>query len=385
MTSCLVNLDDFPATKKYVYMNAASISLMPIPILRKINDFQKELALRGTVWFDEKVETIALEDARSEAAKLIGADVDEIALLSSTTEALCSIAWSLGFRRGDNVVTTDMEFPSVVYPWMRIGKAKGVEVRLARNKEGIVEVADLEKLVDDRTKVLAISHVEYASGLRFNLKELHQLASKHGALLVVDAIQSLGVVPVNVKDEGVDILASGSYKWLLGPFGAAILYIKRDIYEKLDPPFVGWKSTEEPFEFKPTQFTYAKTAKKFEYSTTNYASKTGLAESIKYLRRIGIKRVYGYVLELTGNLMQSLSDIRGVKVITPREDERRAGIVTIRFEKADYREVAKKLGEKHVVVSPRFESVRMSPHVYNTEEDVFKVTEELKKIISQKH
>jgi len=380
--SSLVNLDDFPATKEYAYLNAASISLMPLPVLRKINNFQDDLGLRATAWFDEEVETNALEDARIEAANLIGAEVDEVALLSSTTEALCSVAWSLDFRPGDNVVTTDMEFPSVVYPWIRIGKEKGVEVRLAKNREGIVEVADLEKLVNDHTKVLAISHVEYASGLRFNLKELHHLASEHGALLVVDAIQSLGVVPINAEDEGVDILASGAYKWLLGPFGTSILYIRRGLYEKLEPPFVGFRSTGKPFELEPTKLTYAKTARKFEYSTSNYAAMTGLAEAIKYLRRIGRKRVYNYVLKITENLMQSLSNLRGVRIITPREEERRAGIVTIRFEEADYMEVAKKLGERGIIVSPRFESVRFSPHIYNTEEDVSKASEELKKILS---
>jgi len=353
VTSSLVNLEDFPATKRYIYLNAASISLMPLPVLKKMNKFQ-----------------------------VIGAEVDEVALLSSTTEALCAVAWSLDFQRGDNVVTTDMEFPSVVYPWMRVGEEKGVEVRLARNREGIVEVADLEKLVDDHTKVLAISHVEYASGLRFNLKELRDLTSEHGALLVVDAIQSLGVVPLNVKNEGVDILASGAYKWLLGPFGAAILYMKRDLYEKLEPPFVGFRSTGKPFEIEPTKLTYAKTARKFEYSTSNYAAMTGLAEAIKYLRRIGIRRVYNHVLKITGNLMQSLSNSMGVRVITPREDERRAGIITIRLEKASYIEVTKKLGQKGIIVSPRFESVRMSPHIYNTEEDVSKASEELKKITS---
>jgi len=172
VTSSLVNLEDFLGTKKYVYLNAASISLMPLPVLKKMNKFQEDLGLRATAWFDEEVETNALEDARIEAAKLIGAEVDEVALLSSTTEALCAVAWSLDFQRGDNVVTTDMEFPSVVYPWMRIGEEKG-----------ILEVADLEKLVDDHTKVLAVSHVEYASGLRFNLKELRDLASEHEALL----------------------------------------------------------------------------------------------------------------------------------------------------------------------------------------------------------
>lgn len=382
MTSSLVNLEDFPATKRYIYLNAASISLMPLPVLKKMNKFQEDLGLRATSWFDEEVETNALDDARIEAAKLIGAEVDEVALLSSTTEALCAVAWSLDFQRGDNVVTTDMEFPSVVYPWMRVGEEKGVEVRLARNREGIVEVADLEKLVDDHTKVLAISHVEYASGLRFNLKELRDLTSEHGALLVVDAIQSLGVVPLNVKNEGVDILASGAYKWLLGPFGAAILYMKRDLYEKLEPPFVGFRSTGKPFEIEPTKLTYAKTARKFEYSTSNYAAMTGLAEAIKYLRRIGIRRVYNHVLKITGNLMQSLSNSMGVRVITPREDERRAGIITIRLEKASYIEVTKKLGQKGIIVSPRFESVRMSPHIYNTEEDVSKASEELKKITS---
>ena len=377
MTSSLVNPEDFPATKKYVYLNAASISLMPLPVLRKMSKFQDDLGLRATAWFDEEVETNALEDARTEAAKLIGA---EVALLSSTTEALCAVAWSLDFQRGDNVVTTDMEFPAVVYPWMRIGEGKGVEVRLARNREGIVELADLEKLVDDHTKVLAISHVEYASGLRFNLKELHHLASEHGALLVVDTIQSLGVIPLNVKDERVDILASGAYKWLLGPFGTSILYIKRGLYEKLEPPFVGFRSTGKPFELRPTKLTYAKTARKFEYSTSNYAAMTGLAEAIKYLRRIGIKRVYNYVLKITGDLMQSLSNLRGVRVITPKEEERRAGIITIRFEKADYMEVTRKLGEKGIIVSPRFKSVRMSPHIYNSEEDVSKASEEVKRI-----
>ncbi len=380
MTSSLVNLEDFPATKKYVYLNAASISLMPLPVLRKMNKFQEDLGLRATSWFDEEVETNALEDARIEAAKLIGAEVDEVALLTSTTEALCAVAWSLDFQRGDNVVTTDMEFPTVTYPWMRIGEEKGVEVRLARNREGIVEVADLEKLVDDHTKVLAISHVEYASGLRFNLKELHHLASEHGALLVVDAIQSLGVVPLNVKDEGVDILASGAYKWLLGPFGASILYIRKGLYEELEPPFVGFRSTGKPFELEPTKLTYAKTARKFEYSTSNYAAMTGLAEAIKYLQRIGIKRVYNYVLKITGDLMHSLSNLRGVRIITPKEEKKRAGIITIRFEKADYKDVAKKLGEKSIIVSPRFESVRMSPHIYNTEEGISKASEELKKI-----
>jgi len=381
MASILVNLEDFPATKKYVYLNAASISLMPLPVLSKINKFQEDLGLRATVWFDEEVETNALEEARIEAAKLIGAEVDEVALLASTTEALCTVAWFLDFQRGDNVVTTDMEFPAVVYPWMRIGKEKGVEVRLAKNREGIVEVADLEKLVDDHTKVLAISHVEYASGLKFNLKELHHLASEHGALLVVDAIQSLGVVPLNVKDEGVDILASGAYKWLLGPFGTSILYIRRGLYEKLEPPLVGFRSTGKPFELEPTKLTYAKTAKKFEYSTSNYASMIGLAEAIKYLRRIGIERVYNYVLKITGNLIQSLSNLRGVRIITPEEEEKRSGIVTIRFKKADYMNVAKRLGEKGIIVSPRFKSVRMSPHIYNTEEDISKALEELKKII----
>ena len=381
MTSCLVDLEDFPATKKYVYLNAASISLMPLPVLRKMNKFQEDLGLRATAWFDEEVETNALEDARIESAKFIGAEVDEIALMTSTTEALCAVAWSLDFQRGDNVVTTDMAFPSVTYPWMRVGKEKGVEVRLANNREGIVEVADLEKLVDDRTRVLAISHVEYTSGLRFNLKDLHDLASRHGALLVVDAIQSLGVVPLNVKDEGVDILASGAYKWLLGPFGASILYMRTDLYEELEPPLVGFRSKEKPFELEPTKLTYAKTAKKFEFSTLNYASMTGLAEAIKYLRRVGIKKVYNYVLKITEDLMQSLSTLRGVKIVTPREEKRRAGIVTIRFEEADYMEVAKKLGEKGVIVSPRFESVRMSPHIYNTEEDLSKASEEIKEII----
>jgi len=157
--------------------------------------------------------------------------------------------------------------------------------------------------------------------------------------------------------------------------------MRRGLYEELEPPFVGFRSTGKPFELKPTMLTYAKTARKFEYSTSNYAAMAGLAEAIKYLQKIGIERIYNYVLKITRDLMQSLSNLRGVRIITPKEEKRRAGIITIRFEKADYMEVAKKLGEKGIIVSPRFESVRMSPHVYNTEEDTSKALEELKKII----
>ncbi len=267
-----VNVDDFPITKRVTYLNSASISLMPRPAIETMTDFARRIGAGGTIDFDEAAETEATEGARAEAASLLGASDEEVAILSSASVCLSSFAWSLDLQPGSNIVSTDADFPSVIYPWLRLARQKQLEVRLARNRDGIVDTYDLEKLVDDKTAAISISHVEYGTGQRFDLRWLSDVAHSHGALLVVDATQSMGLIPTDVVREGVDVLVAGGYKGLLGPFGAAVLYVKDGLGEKLLPSMVGWRSASDPYALIATNLAFAHGTKKFEFSSMNYAA-----------------------------------------------------------------------------------------------------------------
>lgn len=371
---------DFPSAAEYTYLDAASISLTPKPVVETVLDFQQNVASGGTVSFDEEAETKALEGARNASAKLVNANRDEISILTSATEAIGALAWSVELKRGGNVVTTDVEFPSVTYPWMRVAKERGIEVRFAHNVDGIIDDHEFNRLVDDRTQVVCISHVEYGTGQRFDLRGLSELAHKHGARLIVDATQSAGVLPIDVKRDDIDFLVSASYKWLLGPFGIALFYLKREHYEKLEPPLVGWRSTEDPFDFQATKLTYASAARKFEYSTMNYAAAMGLARAIEYLLNIGIERVLEHSLGLNELLLVGAREL-GANALTPLDKDRRAGIIALRFPSLPSRDVARGLEQGKVIISHRFNAVRFSPHVYNDEQDIHRAIEVLRTIV----
>jgi len=381
-----VDLEDFPTTRSVTYLNSASISLMPKPAIDSMVKFQQKIAAGGTIGFDEEAETQALEGARSEAASLLGSHKGEIAVLSSATIGICSFALSVGLKRGSNIVSTDADFPSVVYPWMRLREEKGIEVRLAKNHDGIVNEEELERLVDDHTAVISISHVEYGTGQRFDLRWLSELAHARGALLMVDATQSAGIVPIDVGRDGIDALVAGGYKGLLGPFGAAILYLNRVLVERLEPPLVGWRSTPNPYSLNAMELTYASDARKFEYSTMDYASPFGLAESMRYLAKIGHKNVTDHALSLTEKFIDIVSNDHtraDVTTLTPRDESAHAGIASFRFERHDQSVVAAELAKRNVIVSQRFNGVRFSFHVYNTEEDLLRANRSLQEILAR--
>ena len=381
-----VNLVDFPTARTVTYLNSASISLMPKPAIDSMVEFQRRIASGGTIGFDEEAETQALEGARNEAASLFDAHREEVAILSSATIGVCSFAWSLNLKRGTNIVSTDADFPSVVYPWMRLGQEKGLEVRLARNHDGVVEEDELEKLVDDRTAVISISHVEYGTGQRFDLRWLSELAHSHGALLIVDATQSAGLMPVDVHRDGMDALVASGYKGLLGPFGVAIFYLKRELVEKLEPPLVGWRSTPDPYNLNATELTYARDARKFEYSTMDYAAPVGLAESMRYLSKIGYREVTDHVLSVTEKFIDTVRNNRSIPDVTnltPEDESAHASIASFRFKGRDQSAIAAELVKRQIIVSQRFNGVRFSFHVYNTEEDLLRANQTLEDILSK--
>jgi len=374
--------EDFPSSKEYIYMNTAAISLKPIQVIKAVTSFEESYEISGTANFSDNFEDQVLEEARSKVSNLINCRIDDVAIVTNTSEGMNFAAHAIKMSPGSNVVSTDLEFPTVTYPWLRIAKGEKLDVRFALNRDGVVAIEDLEKLVDDKTKVIALSHVEYSSGFRFDLKEVADLAHKHGALLVVDAIQSLGVIPFDVKREDVDVLISAAYKWLLGPFGAGFLYMRDEIYHDVEPIFAGWRSKENHEVFEPLKLSFAKTARKFEYGGMPYSAIYGFSRALKYILDLGVEEINNHVTDITQELMDGLKDL-GAKFFTPFDRHRRAGIVTAKFDGLDCDTLVNELKKERVVISKRFGALRFSPHIYNTQGDVERVLHIIKEIMKR--
>jgi cysteine desulfurase / selenocysteine lyase len=363
--------DDFPALDRLTYLNTASAGLVPASVVAPAHEFEFRLAQAGTTGMDEDTEVGILEDARSGAARLLGAAPDTIAIGTSFTEALCQIAWWLRPGRGTSVVSSEVDFPSVTYPWHRIAEDTGCEVRLVGvldDPEGFT-VSKIADHVDRSTAVICISHVQYLTGHLLDLRELAALAHDHDAVLIIDATQSAGQVPIDVTATGVDVLIAGSYKWLCSTFGAAACYISPALLERFRPPFVGWRSTEHPYSLDARWLPLAPTARRMEYSTMSYSAAIALGRAIEYVSGLSLGDVAAHNRRLASELAEGLSE-RGAMLLTPRDPERRAGTVTARFPGHDGEAVAAELTRRGVIVSPRVGSTRFSMHFYNSSDDV---------------
>lgn len=380
--AALAPREDFPHLADVVYLNSGSIGLMPLPVQEVAAAFERDIWLRGTTGFDEAAETGCLEDARTAAAELLGAHTDDVAIVKSATEAFGMVAWWVKPREGTNVVTIDIEHPSTAYPWLRVARETGAEGRLVRVWDDPASLS-LEKVaesVDRDTSVIVVSYVQYSTGYRFVLAELADLAHEHGALLAVDATQAAGMAPVDVARDGVDILVAGGYKWLCGPFGAAVCWLRPELREEFDPPLVGWRSTVDPYTFDSRTMPLAPTARSMEYSTMGYGSAVALGRALRYVLELGVDRVLAHDQALATRLMDGLETL-GAQVLTPRDNAHRGGIVTARYPGRDGEEVAGQLNDAGVIVSPRFGATRFSLHFFNDEGDVDRALDTLARIV----
>ncbi|MFX0124173.1 MAG: aminotransferase class V-fold PLP-dependent enzyme, partial [Candidatus Hodarchaeota archaeon] len=311
-------LDDFPITKKVNYLSTASIGLVPEPVIGKTRKFFTEMAREGTLALDEEKEVMVYENLRKEGSQLLNCNPKDIAVFNSVSEALNSVVWSLELKKG-KIITTEIVFPSVSYPLFRIAENTDINVELVKVDNWIISPDNILEMIDKATKAVFITHVEFLTGQIYDLKKIVDHAHDFGSIVVVDGIQATGYVPIDVRRSGVDVYITGSYKWLLAPFGTAIAYISKDLCDTLTPAFVGWRSSEDMWDFNPLELKYPSTAMKFEYSTSAYGVKIGLAESIKYLHAIGIKNIYNHNMKLTELLINELRTIDNINIITPDE------------------------------------------------------------------
>lgn len=375
----LVPVDEFPVAQSCTYINAANVAPMYRPAATAITDWYRDVAENGSNHFNEEAEQTVFDDLHRQAARLFHASPTDIAVGSSTTELLSSLAWAVMPGPGTNVVSTDVSFPASVYPWRRVANHTGCEIRLARSQGDTVDPNRVKDLVDDNTAVLALSHVEFRSGQRWDLASFSEIAHRHGALLVIDATQSAGAVPIDAPGMGVDAVATGAYKWLCGPFGVAVMYLAPPLATRLEPGLVGFRSQVDIWDIRTDPPDYPEDASRFEFSTMAYGCSGGFAKSIEFLVDTGIERIFAYNQILADNLIDGLLSL-GAEVTSPQTAAERSAIVTARFPNRDISDVAEHLKRFGVMVALRGDVIRFSPHLYNQMADVDRALDVISKM-----
>ncbi len=366
--------DEFPVTETYIYMNHAGVA----PLSRRVRDamagFIDDATFHGAVHTDDWVETA--EACRLAAAQFIKADATEIAFMKNTTQGILIAANGIDWQAGDNVVTTAVEFPANVYPWWSLKERYGVNTRMVPERDGRICIEDIASAIDGRTRVLTISHVEFASGFRNDIATLGQLCRERDIWFVVDAIQGLGAVEVDVKSCNVDILAADGHKWLLAPEGAAIFYCADEKRDRLINTNIGWASVVNPRDFLNYDLTQRPDATRFEEGSYNSVGLYGLKAALDLLQDIGIQSIETRILELTSQLIAGL-EAKGYLVITPERDAERAGIVIFGSERHTATELYEMLDAENIITAERGSGVRVSPHFYNTASEIDRLLEVL--------
>lgn len=389
----------FPGLLGKVFLDAACISLAPRPAVEAV---QKFLDLSMTCPHESATaQHIVMDEmraaARPAAARLINAHEDEIALVESTTHGLSLAADAIPLDPGDRVLLCDLEFMEVAIPWVQKKKDR-IEIDVVPSRNGEIHIEDIAARLTPRTKVVAVSSVQWTNGYRLDLAALSRLCRDRKTWLLVDAIQQLGAVPLDVQQTPVDFLACGGHKWLNAPFGCGFLYIRRDMLAKLRPSLTGYLSVQDPpggwgeyFQTPTTtpvqDYAFVSAARRFETGgTANYPGAVGLAASLNLIHGLGQQPIAEHVFSLTEQLLAGL-DRLPVTVVTPRARQNRSGIVTFSVGSAEENvRLMNRLLEKRILVSVRYTSnvggVRVSCHFYNSAEDIETLLAELKRILS---
>ena len=358
----------FPITERAIYLNHAAVSPLPTTTMHAVEAQLRDVHENGSAGFRNWL--AVKEDARRLLASLLGARPEQIAFMRNTSDALSSVANGLTWRAGDNIVTFSREFPSNIYPWLRIRDAFGVEVRMCEERDGRIDLAELESMIDANTRVVAVSHVQYASGFRIDLERLGRLVRQRDALFVVDVIQALGVVPTDVEAEFIDIAAGAGHKWLMAPEGVGYLYLSDRARDRIQPTLVGWISVPNPEDYLDFEQGWNKGSLAWETGTGPASLLYGFKASLELLSSHGVNRIASYLEGLTDHLCEGLKGKR-YEVVSSRVPGEKSQIVCIRnLDGVSAMALYHQLNAKNIVTAPRGDRLRIAPHFYNTQDEI---------------
>jgi cysteine desulfurase / selenocysteine lyase len=359
----------FPVTRNLVYVNHAAVGPLSVraaeAIERAARDQRDFGALHWRNWYAE------YDRFREAAARLIGAQPGEIAILKNTSEGISFVAEGLRWQAGDNVIITDLEFPSNSTPWRRLDR-RGVECRTVRSRDGAWLPEDVEALIDARTRVVSVSSVAFHNGFAADIEAVGAICAQHGVLFCLDAIQSLGVIPMDVRKANVAFLAADGHKWLCGPEGAAIFYVAAEHRDELEVLESGWTNFNRKGRFIDCDLEMLPDARRFEAGSLPTIGIFGMRAAIELLLEIGVVAIGAEVIRIASLLAAGLDSI-GWRVATPRPVV--SGIVGA-IPPGDDPSLLRwhRLLEEHgIVCAPREGMLRFSPHFYNDESDVERI------------
>ena len=362
-----------PIVESGLYLDHAAVGVLPQPVadamLERIQSGMRDGVRHWNRW--QKM----VQRTRRLAAELIGATADEVAFVPNTATGIGTVAEGFRWKAGDNVVLSSSEFPSNRFPWLNLQR-RGVEVRLVETPESTEGfAAAIDSACDQHTRIVACSWVDYMTGVRRDPAQLAAIAHRHGALLAMDAIQGLGVLAVDLHAQGIDVLVADSRKWMLAPEGAGILAIRQEHQELIEVTRTGWASSIAPMEFGAPLLELSQAASRFESGMQNTYGLAGLYASLKLLQGITPSAREHALLETRGVFEQVIRSAGLQTRNLPLNEQ--SGIITCRHPQQDSKSIIKRLRQHDVVVSLKGDSIRVSPHIYNTADDAQRFAEAL--------
>lgn len=354
---------DFPVVRDRTYLNSAYITPVPRQVVAAGQAFVESKSTRPISLGEMLRKT---DEVRGQFARLVNASPDEIGFLFATSEGENVVANALDLGRGDNVVIDELHYETEFVLYRQLEATRGVELRIARHREGAVGLRDFEPLVDRRTKLVSVAWVSHQNGFRHDMRPIADLAHAHGALFYTDAIQAVGMFPIDVKQAGVDFLCCGTYKWVLGGFGVAPFYIRKELLDRIRLDRFGALHVAK--ELPGHRFELYKTAKRYDYATLPFGEVYQLGAGLAYLDKVGVARIERHTVALAKELRAGLA-AQGHRLFTP--DGNASSIVTFLFTR-DPAEVRGAFDAARIDVSVRdaLKQVRVSPALFNTTAEV---------------
>jgi cysteine desulfurase / selenocysteine lyase len=365
---------EFPVCESKVFLAHAGVSPLPRRVAEAMKQYVESASRdnQENVLSDE-----VIGETRALAARLINAQAEEIAFVGSTSMGLAMVAAGLPWKRGDQVVCYRDDYPANVYPWMDLTR-RGVDVKFVEPRQfGNITVEDVERVLTDRTRLVSLASVHFQSGWRLDVNPIGKLLRERGILFCLDAIQSLGVLGTSA--EFVDFAAADAHKWLLGPLGTAILYVRKEHYDRFHPPLVGWHSASSPNFIAQQSLEFKPDARRYEPGSLNLAGIIGLRAAFQLILECGMECIEARVIALARQIIARATQA-GFTVIGPTEGAGLSGIVSVSSDATDMAKLYAKLNAANVITSLRYtrdgrKCLRLSPHFYNRDDELPGFTE----------
>ena len=356
--------DEFPVSERFVYLNHAATGPLPRRTAAAIARQAEQTMRAGGAGFSDWLQ--AYRELRESAARLLHADPGEIALTKNTSEGLSFIANGLDWRPGDIAVGVGEDFPANYFPWARLER-RGVQLRWLGLHQGCLDLEEIDRACAG-ARLLAVSFVHYLSGFRLDLEAVGEICRRRGCLFVVDAVQGLGPFSADVRAAGIHALSASGHKWLLGPEGAALFYISRELQEQVEPVEFGWTNVEGSASYSREE-AVRRDASRYECGTLNTVGCYGLRASLSLFHELEPEARARRVLALTDRLLDKARE-KGYQPMAPRDETNGSGIVSLRRRDVDSAVAVRRLAEATIIVSARHGWIRVSPHFYNTEAEI---------------